>query len=96
MGIDAYNLGQILKAKGDLEGAERLVKRAMRIGERVYGPYHAKLAIRADNLGQIMWAKGDLAAARYYLELALQINEKVYGPNHAKSRAQRKVLDELK
>ena len=79
---DANNIGQILKAQGDLAGALEYTRRALAIDEKVYGPDHPKVAIRANNIGQILQAQGDLAGALEYTRRALAIDEKVYGPDH--------------
>jgi len=62
--------------------AERSLKRALAIGERVYGPDHPTVATEANNIGQILRAQGDLAGALEYTRRALAIGEKVYGPDH--------------
>lgn len=56
--IRANNIGQILHAKGDLEGALRYAKRAVRIRETVYGPDHPSTKLAARNLSLIQLAKG--------------------------------------
>jgi tetratricopeptide (TPR) repeat protein len=81
---DANNIGQILKAQGDLAGALEYTRRALAIDEKVYGPDHPKVAIRASNIGAILQAQGDLAGALEYTRRALAIDEKVYGPDHPK------------
>jgi len=55
---------------------------ALEIDEKVYGPGHPSVAIRANNLGAIFKSKGDLDAALEYIQRALKIDEKVYGPDH--------------
>jgi hypothetical protein len=50
--IGANNIGQILQAKGDLDGALRYTQRALAIDEKVYGPEHPTVAIRANNSAQ--------------------------------------------
>jgi tetratricopeptide (TPR) repeat protein len=64
------------------EEAERSLKRALAIGEKVYGPDHPEVATRANNIGQILKGQGDLAGALEYTRRALAIDEKVYGPDH--------------
>ena len=80
--ICADNIGQILKAQGDLEGALEWAKRALAIFEKVYGPEHPTVAICANNIGQILKAQGDLEGALEWTKRALAIGEKVYGPEH--------------
>ena len=75
-------LGQVLLAKGDLDGALRYSERALEIDEKVYGPDHPDVAILANNIGMILQDKGDLDGALRRAERALKIDEKVYGPDH--------------
>ena len=77
-------LGRTLQAQGDLAGALEYTRRALAIGEKVYGPEHPEVAISANNIGQILKAQGDLAGALEYTRRALAIGEKVYGPEHPK------------
>ncbi len=77
----ADQLGQILQAKGDLEGALSNAQRALKIGEKVYGPDHPNVAFFANNIGQILKDKGDLEGALSYTQHALKIGDKVYGPD---------------
>jgi tetratricopeptide (TPR) repeat protein len=69
--------------RAQLRSAERLTRRALEIGKKVYGPDHPFVAIQASNLGQILLEEGDLAGALQYARWALEVHEKVYGPNHA-------------
>ena len=78
----ANELGHVLLAKGDLDGALTHTQRALKIDEKVYGPDHPNVARVADNIGLILRAKGDLGGALTYTQRALKIDEKVYGPDH--------------
>jgi len=51
--IIASNIGQILQAKGDLDGALAYTERALKIDEKVFGPEHPNVAITARNVEQI-------------------------------------------
>ena len=79
---DVYDIGQILHAQGDFDGALAYIQRALEIGEKVYGPVHPNVAIRANDIGQILYAQGHLDRAHEYAQRALEIDEKVYGPEH--------------
>jgi tetratricopeptide (TPR) repeat protein len=68
--------------RAQLRSAASLMARALAIDEKVYGPDHPNVAIRANNLGQILKAQGDLEGALRYTQRALAIDEKVYGPDH--------------
>jgi tetratricopeptide (TPR) repeat protein len=78
----ANQLGVVLQAKGDLDGALQYMQRALKIDETVYGPDHPEVAKNANNIGQILQDKGDLDGALQYAQRALKIDETVYGPNH--------------
>jgi tetratricopeptide (TPR) repeat protein len=68
--------------RAQLWSAGRLLRRALEICEKVYGPDHTEVAILANNIGQILQAQGDLAGALGYTRRALEIDEKAYGPDH--------------
>ncbi|MGC9949993.1 MAG: FxSxx-COOH system tetratricopeptide repeat protein, partial [Bryobacteraceae bacterium] len=74
--------GLYLDHRGQLGEAGLALKRALAIGEKVYGSDHPNVAIRANNIGAILKAQGDLAGALQYTRRALAIGEKVYGPDH--------------
>jgi tetratricopeptide (TPR) repeat protein len=93
---DAGNLGLILQAKGDLEGAQRYSERALAIDEKVYGPDHPTVAIRAGNLGQILQANGDLEGAQRYLQKAYSNAEKRLGAQSPETRVYAAALADLK
>jgi tetratricopeptide (TPR) repeat protein len=73
-------VGLYLDNRGQLGGAEQVLRHALAIAEKVYGPDHPKLAIRA--LGVILMHQGDLVGALQYIQRALAIDEKFYGPDH--------------
>src|SRR5258707_6767918 len=75
-------LGLTLRDQGKLEGAQKQTERALAIDEKVYGPGHPTVAIRANNLGTILQDKGDLDGAWKQTERALPIDENVYGSDH--------------
>ena len=67
------NLGDVLRAQGDLEGAQAALERAMQIDEVAHGPVHPKLGIRINNLGLVLHAQGDLAGAKAHYGRALRM-----------------------
>jgi tetratricopeptide (TPR) repeat protein len=75
-------VGMCLDNRAQLVEAESSLKRALAIGEKVYGPDHSNLATYASNIGTILTTQGDLAGALEYTRRALAIGEKVYGPDH--------------
>ncbi len=74
--------GLYLRNRGQLGAAERALRRALAIGENVYGPDHPEVAIHANNIGLILKHQGDLTGALEYARRALAVDEKVYGPDH--------------
>ncbi len=74
--------GNYIKGRADLLGAKALYKRALAIGEKVYGPDHFVVAVYANNLGFVLKDLGDLKEAKRLYGRALAIDEKVYGPDH--------------
>ena len=61
--------------------AEPLLKRALRIRERVLPPEHGDVAMSAHNLGELFRAAGRYGEAEPLLRRALGIREKIYGPD---------------
>jgi tetratricopeptide (TPR) repeat protein len=53
---DANNIGQILKAQGDLAGALRYTQRALKILQATFGPDHPLTKRAARNLASIQHA----------------------------------------
>ena len=51
---DLNNLAQLLKATNRLAEAEPLMRRALAIDEKSYGPDHPKVAIRLNNLAELL------------------------------------------
>jgi tetratricopeptide (TPR) repeat protein len=74
--------GLYLNNRGQLGEAGEALKRALAIAEKVYGPDHPDVAIRASNIGTILKDQGDLVGALQYTRRALAIDEKAYGPDH--------------
>jgi tetratricopeptide (TPR) repeat protein len=74
--------GLYLDNRGQLGEAGQALKRALAIGEKVYGPDHPNVARDANNIGTILQDQGDLPEALLYTRRARAIDEKVYGPDH--------------
>jgi tetratricopeptide (TPR) repeat protein len=77
-------VGLCLDNRGQLGDAVQVLRRALAIAEKIYGPDHPEVAIDAGNLGQRLQRQGDLAGALQCAQRALAIDEKVYGPDHPK------------
>lgn len=76
------NVGRVLQALGDRQGARAAYERAVCLDEAAYGPQHPNVAIRVSNLGRLLQEMGDLSGSRVAYERALKIDEGAYGPDH--------------
>lgn len=75
-------VGLYLKARGEVEDAEPLLRRALEINRLTYGVDHENVAISLNNLASALQAKGWLFEAEpLYLE-ALKIDEHKFGRKH--------------
>ncbi len=77
-----HNLATYLYGRADYRGAEELVRRALAIDEKCFGPDHPKVAIRLNNLAQLLQATNRLAEAEPLMRRALAIGEESFGPGH--------------
>ncbi len=66
------NLGSLLQAMGNLQGARAYLEQALAIYRQAMGEVHPNTAICLNNLGSLLQAMGDLAGARPYYEQALE------------------------
>lgn len=62
--------------------AERLLRRALSIEERNFGPDDPTVASRLSNLAQLLQSTNRLAEAEPLLRRALNIEERSFGPDH--------------
>jgi len=81
------DVGLYLENRGQSGEAEQALKRALAVAEKVYGPDHLVVAIRANNIGLILKDQGDLVGALHYTQRALAIDERVYGADHSEVAA---------
>ena len=65
--------------------AEPLMRRALAIDEKSYGPEHPNVARDLNNLAQLLQATNRLEEAEPLMRRALAIDEKSYGPEHPMS-----------
>jgi tetratricopeptide (TPR) repeat protein len=72
----------LLQATNRLEEAEPLMRRALAIDEKSYGPEHPNVAIRLNVLARLLQATNRLEEAEPLMRHALAIDEKSYGPEH--------------
>jgi tetratricopeptide (TPR) repeat protein len=92
---DINNLGSVLKELGDLPGAKTAFERALRIGEKAFGPEHHEVALYVNNLGSTLGGLGDLPGAKAAFERALAIFRKFLGDDHPNTKLVRGNLELL-
>jgi tetratricopeptide (TPR) repeat protein len=87
--IESKALGAICGKLGDWlfyqarhKQAEPLMRRALAIGEKSYGPEHPNVATALNNLAQLLQATNRLEEAEPLMRRALAIGEKSYGREH--------------
>ncbi len=76
------NLALMLQETNRLAEAEPLMRKALAIDEKSYGPEHPMVAIDLDNLAQLLQDTNRLAEAEPLMRRALEIEETTYGPDH--------------
>jgi len=76
-------VASVRRARGDLEGAQALDRRAIEINEAVLGPDHPDVAIGLNNLAGSYFSQGKYDLAEPLWRRALAIREKAFGENHA-------------
>jgi tetratricopeptide (TPR) repeat protein len=89
------NVGGYLYFFGEYNQAKKFDERALKIAERVYGPYDKEVATAANNLGLVLKTLGNFSDAKVYLEKALKINEKLFEPDHERVAAAANNLGSL-
>jgi tetratricopeptide (TPR) repeat protein len=75
--------GLFLKARGDIDEAEKLLRRGLEINKVTYGDSHDNVAISLNNLASTLQDKGWLFEAEPLFMEALKIDEKRKGRRHA-------------
>lgn len=81
LAITLVSLAGNLRNLGELDRAQQLFTRAIRILEKL-GPAHPELAAALNNLSLLHKIKGDYETARALQERALDILEQTLGPDH--------------
>jgi tetratricopeptide (TPR) repeat protein len=72
----------LLQATNRLGEAEPLMRRALDIDERAYGPDHPNVARDLNNLALLLQDTNRLGEAEPLMRRALDIDERSYGPDH--------------
>src|SRR5271165_2066441 len=76
------NLAQLLQATNRLAEAEPLMRRALEIDEKSYGPQHPRVAIDLNNLADLLKDTNRLREAEPLMRRALAIDEASFGSDH--------------
>ncbi|CAK0820164.1 unnamed protein product [Prorocentrum cordatum] len=90
-----HRVAKLLKAQGDLAGAEPLLREALQASREVLGDRHPDTLTSVNDLAMRLQAQGDLAGAEPLLREALQANREVLGdrqPNTLTSPLFREAL----
>ena len=80
-GLRFNNLGYLLRAKSDKNGAEICFRRALEIAEKALDPENLIAATIQDNLASILKDKGDYEGAEHFFRKALESAEKFRRPD---------------
>ncbi|EAR21585.1 tetratricopeptide repeat protein [Nitrococcus mobilis] len=94
-GLFINRLALLLHAKALHAEAEPLFRRALAIGEAVYGPEHPAVATGLNNLAGLLQATNRLAEAEPLFRRALAIDEAAYGSEHPEAATGLNNLAEL-
>jgi tetratricopeptide (TPR) repeat protein len=79
---DLSNLGQLMRMRGDMQGALRSTFESLKIVQRALDPYDPRLATASNNWAEVLndrLERGDAEEALRYTQQALAIAEKAYG-----------------
>ena len=76
------SVAQCWHALAEWGKAESLMRSALEIDERSFGPDHPNVAAELNNLAQLLQATNRLAEAEPLMRRALEIGERSYGPDH--------------
>ena len=79
------NLALLLQKRGDLDGAEPLLRQALAIRGEVLGGHHPDYATSLSGLAELLQARGDLVGAEPMLRRALKVRMDVLGEGHPDS-----------
>ena len=76
------NLGLLYDTVADYKNAEPLMRRALEIDEKSFGPDHPEVATDLNNLASLLQSTNRLDQAEPLMRRALVIDENSFGPNH--------------
>jgi len=72
----------LLQATNRLAEAEPLMRRALAMDEKAFGPEHPEVATDLNNLAQLLQDTNRLGEAEPLMRRALAMDEKAFGPEH--------------
>src|SRR5262249_5925986 len=81
------NLGDVYLRRHRDHDAESLLRRALAIREKEFGPVHELVAYTLNSLANVYFNQSRLADAEALYQRALAIEEKTLGPNHSEVAA---------
>jgi serine/threonine protein kinase/Flp pilus assembly protein TadD len=85
---EASQLGDALSQLGELDQAERFIRKSLAIQEKLLGNSHVQVAVSLNNLGQVLLDEGKLSDAEKTLAQAVGLRRRIngeQGPELAKS-----------
>jgi hypothetical protein len=91
----SQGLKALLRYTNRLAQAEPLMRRALEIHEKAYGPDHPDVAIDLSDLAGLLKDTNRLAQAEPLMRRALAIDEKSLGPDHPRTKAVRRNYEVL-
>jgi tetratricopeptide (TPR) repeat protein len=77
-----HNLGAVRAEQKNLKEAERVLREAVAIWEKIYGPAHPNVAAALGSLGRVLQARGDYREAERLLERALELDRAAFPAGH--------------
>jgi len=95
MAIVLNNLAALLEETERMPEAEKLMRRAVAIFEKVLGPEHPNVAVSLNNLSNLLKDSDRLGEAEPLMRRALAILEASLGPDHPTTRIAGENLDVL-
>jgi serine/threonine protein kinase/tetratricopeptide (TPR) repeat protein len=75
-------MGRTYRRLAAYDKSQQLLEQALAVGQRVFGPEDARVALTLDYLGVVLADKGNYAEAGRRLEESLRIRRKVLGAEH--------------
>lgn len=76
-------LGDIIRAEGDLDGAEEAIRASLRMREDLYGEYSTGVASSLSGLGSVLLDKGNAKGAEQIFRRVLSIRHRLLGDRHS-------------